>query len=171
MLSKTPKAAEVRAYFVAVEASLFKYREDIIENLSRRIGVLERNQRAKSSKSGKPKEGVIYVLRASETMDSVYKIGRTTDLSTRLRSHGSPLADSLDVVYIYKTRCLKKTEACLKMMLKERQYRKYKEVYQVDLELLKEVLAMCDQASLQTLYYRPKRSKQTGGFYAVLSPM
>jgi phage anti-repressor protein len=170
MMSRTPKAAEVRAYFVAVEASLFKYRDNIMADMAKRIGVLERNQAPKALQQT---DGVIYIVKASETMDSVFKIGRTKDLTTRLRSHGSAAADSLDVVYIYKTKCLEKVEACIKAMLKDKQYRKYKEVYQVDLALVKDIIKTCDSACLQTIYYRPnqRRSKHIGGYYAVLAPI
>lgn len=166
MQSRTPKAAEVRAYFVAVEATLCRYREDIMASMAKRINVLERNQSQKSNLED-TKGGVIYVIKASEQLDSVYKIGRTTDLAARLRSHSSASADSLDVVYVYKTRCAKKVEACMKIFLKERQYRKYKEVYQIDLEMLKEVISSCDGVCLETLFHRPRASKTTGGYYAV----
>lgn len=169
MVSKTPKAAEVRAYFVAVESTLFKYQTEIKSAMSKRIGVLERNQ--KSVKDDPSTQGVIYVIKAAEDKDSVYKIGRTVNLKDRLRSHGSALADSLDVVYVYKTSCIEKVESCIKLMIKEKQYRKYKEVYQLDLDTLKKVIHGCDDACLQTIYHRPKKSKMTGGFYAILTPL
>jgi hypothetical protein len=171
MQSRTPKAAEVRAYYVAVEAALFRYREDIIESLNRRIGTLERNQRPKSSKADRDGGGLIYVIKASENLDSVYKIGRTQDLAGRLRSHSSAAADDLDIVFIYRTRCVQEVESCLKSFLKKNQYRRRKEVFQLDLAMIKDVIASCDRTCmLQTLYKRPRRSKQTGGYYAVLVP-
>lgn len=175
MQSRTKKAAEVRAYFLAVETALFRYREEITQSMAQRIGVLERNQRpaAASVQAG---EGVIYVVRASESMDSVYKIGRTTDLARRLRSHGSAAADSLEVVYVFKTRCVDKVESCMKLMLKERQYRRYKEVFQIDLEALKKVISSCDDACIQSVFRRPQRPATrgggtpagSGGYYAVV---
>lgn len=167
MQSKTKKAAEVRAYFLAVEKALFVYREEIIQGMNKRIGILERNQ--KSVVNAKPVSGgVIYIIKASESIDSVYKIGKTTDLANRLRSHGSACADSLDVIYVYKTSCIDKVEQCMKMMLKERQYRKRKEVYQVDLDMLKDVIKACDDACLAVTYRKRGKSNHTGGYYAVL---
>jgi phage anti-repressor protein len=117
MQSRTPKAAEVRAYFLAVEATLFRYKEEIADGLARRIDVLERNQKSvAASTSASRGDGVIYIIRATGSRRSLYKIGRTMDLASRLRSHGSALADSVEVVYIFKTRCVKKVESCKKLM-------------------------------------------------------
>ncbi len=101
-------------------------------------------------------------------MDSVVKIGKTVDLASRLRSHGSARADSLDVLYVYKTKCTDKVESCMKLMLRERQYRKYKETYQIDLDALKKVIAACDDACMAPVYRRRGPSPQTGGYYAVI---
>jgi predicted GIY-YIG superfamily endonuclease len=111
--------------------------------------------------------GVIYVIKASETMDSVYKIGRSDDFKKRLQSHNSILADSAEIIYVYKTNCVKKVESCMKAMLKEKQYRKYKEVYQVDLASLKTLIKSCDDACMSVMYNKPKPSKMNGGYYAL----
>jgi hypothetical protein len=188
MQARTPKAAEVRAYFLAVENALFTYREEIAEGMSKRIGVLERNQKPQTSQPPGT-AGVIYIIRASEKVDSGYKIGRTVNLTKRLQSHGSAMADSVDVVYIYKTNCIEKVESCIKMMMKEHQYRKYKEVYQIDLVLLKKVIKGCDDAckaseatmtKVQSKHRKVSQvrkgrqvsqvSQHTGGYYAVLAP-
>jgi phage anti-repressor protein/predicted GIY-YIG superfamily endonuclease len=179
MQSRTPKAAEVRAYFLAVEAALFRYRVEIADAMSARIGVLERNQRPAVARLKVSGEGVIYVIRASGEMDSLYKIGRTKNLLQRMRSHGSAMADSLEVVYIFKTRCVEKVESCMKVMLKEHQYRKYKEVYQVDMELLKSIISKCDDACMELVYHKTQRPSRRGeaqqhsggSFYAVVSPL
>lgn len=170
MMSRTAKAREVRAYFIAVERTLFKYRDEIVHGMDNRIKVLERNQKQKLE----AKDfigGVIYVIKASLDMDSVYKIGRTKDLSKRLASHSSASADSLEIVYKFKTSCVNKVESCLKLMIKEKQYRKYKEVYQIDIASLKKVISSCDDACIEVVQ-TPKANKkhQIGGgqYYAVL---
>lgn len=137
--------------------------------MSRRIGVLERNQ-APATKS-KPGQGVIYVIKASDTMDNLVKIGRTKDLAARLRSHSSADADALDVIYVYKTNCVKDVEACIKRFIRPTQYRKYKEVYNIDLDVLKKVIQACGSACLETIFHRRGRSSQKGGYYAVVHPL
>jgi hypothetical protein len=69
------------------------------------------------------------------------------------------------------------------MMMKEHQYRKYKEVYQIDLTLLKKVIKGCDDAckasdatmtKVQSKHRQDRQvslvSQHTGGYYAVLAP-
>ena len=58
----------------------------------------------------------------------------------------------------------------MKQMLKEKQYRKYKEVYQVDLASLKKLIQACDDACMSVVYNKPKQSTMTGGYYALLFP-
>jgi hypothetical protein len=58
----------------------------------------------------------------------------------------------------------------MKAMLKEKQYRKYKEVYQVDLASIKTLIKSCDDACMSVMYSKPKPSKMTGGYYALFVP-
>jgi phage anti-repressor protein len=167
MQSRTPKASEVRAYFLTVEKTLFRYREEIMTAMNKRIGVLERNQQ-QSSIVAEIKGGVIYIIKASTELDSVFKIGKSFQFAKRIQSHGSALADSVEIVYTYKTNCADKVEKCMKLMLKEKQYRKYKEVYQIDLALLKKVITACDDACLETTFRKRGVSKMKGGYYAVI---
>ena len=56
-------------------------------------------------------------------------------------------------------------EACLKAWLKDRRYRKYSEVYQADLDMIKQIVAGCDSIGQLKLAYRSKTaSKMTGGY-------
>jgi hypothetical protein len=177
MQARTPKAAEVRAYFLTVEKALFSYREEIEDGMSERIGIQKHSETI-------PSTGIIYIIRASEKVNSVYKIGRTTDLIKRLQLQSdSDTANEFDVVYIYKTNCIEKVESCMKMMVKEHQYRKYKEVYQIDIQLLKKVIKGCDDAciaSAKDVATKVKSAKSNhskvsqvsqhkGGYYAVIA--
>lgn len=167
MQSRTKKAVEVRTYFITVEKTLFRYHKDIMYAMDMRIGVLERNQK-QSSTIAEIKGGVIYIIKASAELDSVFKIGKSYQIAKRIRSHGSAMADSVDIVYTYRTDCADKVEKCMKIMLKEKQYRKYKEVYQIDLDSLKKVISACDDACLQPIFRKRGQSKMTGGYYAVV---
>lgn len=150
-----------------VEKTLFKYREEIIAAMAKRIGVLERNQKQHSTVA-EYKGGIIYVIKASSELDSVYKIGTSFQFDKRIRAHGSAMADSVDIVYVYRTDCADKVEKCMKIMLKEKQYRKYKEVYQIDLVTLKHIISACEHACVQATFRKRGASKLTGGYYAVI---
>ena len=62
---------------------------------------------------------------------TLYKIGRASDLKMRLNSHNSPLANDLNVLYECETENIKQVEACIKALMKNAHYRKYKEVFQI----------------------------------------
>jgi hypothetical protein len=172
MMSHAAKAKEVRAYYISAEKALLRYKDAIVESMDARIKELERNQ--KSAEKTR-RRGVIYVIRASKTMTSLYKIGRTVSEHHRMRSHNRALADDLEVVVVYETHCVEAVEACMKRMLRPLQYRKRKEVYEVDLAVLKKVLTSCNSAC--TAVHRAKgtktattASKHDGGYYAVVLP-
>ena len=74
-----------RRLYISAEKSLIRYRDAITERMGERIKELERNQ--KSAESRLRCRGVIYVIRASKTSTSLYKIGRTVSAHHRLRSH------------------------------------------------------------------------------------
>jgi len=141
MMSRSPKAEEVRTYFIQLESHLDKYKTHIIDALQKKIN------KYKTELQPIPKiktSGVIYVLKTSETIENVYKIGKTQDFSARLKTHQSSHPDKLDIVFVYETDYINDVEACLKDLLKERAYRRRKEFYEIDIELLKELIKNCD---------------------------
>ena len=148
MLTKSSKGEEVRSYYIQLEKHLDKYKDNIINDLRNRVKVLERNMKPIEV----PKdEGVIYVLKTDENISlaDLYKIGSTDDFKSRLTTHHSSHADNVEVSYVYKTSDVKGVERCLKAVLKEKQYRKRKEFYQIDLEILKKIISNCgDSLSL-----------------------
>ncbi|PNH12557.1 hypothetical protein TSOC_000470 [Tetrabaena socialis] len=137
MRSKTNRAEEVRTYFIGLEALLVRYRTMLQAGMDAEIKTL---QRAVKPKDPRDSAGYIYVLRASADRDSVYKIGRTQDLNKRLATYNTGTADGVEVVFKFRTEAHKATEACVKAMLREKQYRKYREVYQADIDMIKAII-------------------------------
>ena len=86
----------------------------------------------------------IYVFKALNTNLTLYKIGKSKDLKIRLKSHNSPLANDLEIIYEYETTNIKQVESCIKALMKHAQYRKYKEVFQIDLHIIQKFITMCD---------------------------
>ena len=170
MQSRSQQADNVRAYFIAVEKTLFRYRAEIVDGMQRRIEQLENNQRPLDPSL--KRTGVVYVIRAAEhvtaqklgrngKVNERIKLGYTGDLATRLRSHGSARADALEVLYVYKTDNMVAVEACAKGALKGKQYRKYKEVYEADVDAIKMVIEGCGQ--LVSKVQRPINSRHHKG--------
>jgi phage anti-repressor protein/predicted GIY-YIG superfamily endonuclease len=166
MLSKAKKAEEVRSYYIQLEALIFKYHQQMLDGMQQEIDKLEK---ALKPQHKKDHAGYIYILRADKDRDSVYKIGRTSDLSKRLATYQSGKLEDIEVVYKYRTENLKATEACVKLAMKERQYRKYKELYQADLQMIKEVIGKCCEIdNIKQMYVMRKSSKMQGGYYIAL---
>jgi phage anti-repressor protein len=165
MRSKTKRAEQVRTYFIELESLLVRYKSALLEGI--------RAEERRLQKSLRPnvvadRAGYIYVIRvAAGDMDNVYKIGRTKDLLSRLRTYNTGTLDGVDVVFKFRTDSYMKTEQCLKIMMKDHQLRKYKEVYQINLDIIKQLIAKCDKTAEYVRTYS-KPSKLTGGFYVVL---
>jgi phage anti-repressor protein/predicted GIY-YIG superfamily endonuclease len=139
--TKSKKGKEVRRYFIDVEKLLNKYKSYIIEGLEDKVKSLQKDRKPKIN----PQKGVIYVFRTPDTPENnLYKIGRTIDLKKRLQSHSSGLSEDIDVLFIQEVNDVNKIEKCAKEVMKKFQYRKYKEVYQVNIDVIKFIIKNCD---------------------------
>ena len=108
--------------------------------MQKKINKLENNQKPKINSQKK----IIYVFRALNTDLTLYKIGKTINSKTRFSKHNSPLANDLEVLFIYETDNIDQVESCIKALMKKAQYRKYKEIYRIDLDILKQTIKDCD---------------------------
>jgi hypothetical protein len=131
---------KVQQYFLDIEVALYKYKNYIIEGMDKKIKQLENNQKPKINATKK----IIYVFRALNTDLTLYKIGKTINSKTRFSKHNSPMANDLEVLFQYETENIDQVEICIKGYMKKAQYRKYKEIYQVDLEIIKKTIKNCD---------------------------
>ncbi len=158
-LTKSEQGEEVRTYFIELEKMINKYRLYIIDGLENRVKKLKDNQKPKNY----PKGGVIYVFNvADKTNNNLFKIGKTKDLRRRLSQHQSSLADDIDVLFVFECENMDRVEMCIKAAAKGHQYRKRKEVYEININLLKSIVADCD--TLINKYQKPNITKdQFGG--------
>ena len=84
----------------------------------------------------------------------MYKIGRTTNLKRRMTQYQSSHANNIDILFIYKCKNLKLVERCIKSLAVNYQYRSYKEIYEININILKKITKYCD---MLTQYF--KKSK------------
>lgn len=165
MLSKTQKAEEVRTYFIEVEKHLNKYKDHIIEILDKKIGILENNQKTIPT----TQTGVIYVLQTDLEIEDIYKIGKSKAFKSRIKTHNSSHVNNVKVKHVYETNNIDAVEGCLKSMLKQYQYKKRKEFYQVDLDVIKQLLKGCDNLTLiRKSRIKKEVDKQLGGYFIYL---
>lgn len=143
MISNSPKAKEVRKYFIELEKLIKRYYETIKEAMYKKIGYLETNQKPKYNIDS----GVIYIILANNTEDTLYKIGKTKDLDKRLDNYNIGNANNLEPLFIIPVNDITAVENCIKALCKQYQYRKYKEVYEIDLDLLKKAIVGCTELS------------------------
>ena len=167
MRSRGHKAEGVRTYFIMLEGLVLKYKDQLMDGMQAEIERLERQRGPKGRPGRAPTGGYIYVVRASEKMDSVYKIGRTVDLRRRLREHETSRADDLEVMFVFRVENVDAVERCVKVTLSEKRYRPYKEVFKLDLDVLKAIVNGCDQLQgMLKLEHKAKGPGElTGGCY------
>lgn len=139
MRSRSKQAENVRSYFIELEVLVAKYNEQMIYGM--------KNEIQKLSKALKPKTadhaGYFYVLMASPN-GTIYKIGRTKDLNKRLSTYQTGKLDEVQVVFKYRTDRLIAMEKCVKAWLEPYKVRKYKELYEVNLDIIKRLAQGCD---------------------------
>ena len=140
--TKSKKGIEVRRYFIEIEKMLYKYKDTIIKSLNNELTLVKNNQKPKPD--GKKKK--IYIFKALNTEQTLYKLGKSKNIRNRLNSHNSALANDLILVHEFETDNMHGVEQCIKGLMRVAQYRKYKEVYQVDLDILKKFLKQCDDS-------------------------
>ena len=74
------------------------------------------------------------------------------------------MANDLEVLFQYETDNINQVELCIKAYMKKAQYRKYKEIYQVDLDIIKKTIKNCDvEINEINREIESKNKKQTGG--------
>jgi len=152
--------SQVQQYFLDLEVALYKYKNYIIEGMNKKIEQLENNQKPKINANKK----IIYVFRALNTDLTLYKIGKTINSKTRFSKHNSPMANDLEVLFQYETENIDQVEKCIKVFMKKAQYRKYKEVYKVDLDIIKKTIKNCDvEINEINKEIESKNKKQKGG--------
>lgn len=139
MISQTEKSKEVRKYFIEMENLVRKYYKIIDEEMKKKIGILKNNQKSKININS----GVIYILLADET-ESLYKIGKSKDIKNRLKQYNSGKANQIEPLFIMPVNNIDDVEDCVKKAIKKYQYRKFKEVYEMNWEIIKKVARKCD---------------------------
>lgn len=163
MQSKTKKAVQVREYYYELEQVLDQYKEYIIQGLKDKINKLEHNQKPKIN----PSKGVIYIIQTSDGIGH-YKIGKTINLKQRLNNYNGDKKDDIIPLYVYETDDIDNIEKCVKTYAKKFQYRKYKEIYKTDINMLKELINDCADFNHKTnIKMKWKSSNQFGGNYYI----
>jgi phage anti-repressor protein len=141
MMSQTKKAKEVRLYFLNIEKIIRQYHQEIQNKMEKKLALVKYNQKPKVKFGIK---GKVYVFQALNTEDTLYKLGNSKDLETRLKTYNTGLANDLQILFELEVNDIEMVEDCAKAFLKRYQYRKRKEVYETNLEIVSGMLEKCD---------------------------
>jgi len=152
MILRSDKSKQVRKYYIKVERLLKLYHNEINQNLKEKINKLLVNQRPKYRQTKRGKMGGIYIFEALNDFPKLnynkdekrkFKMGMTEDIDSRFNTYNSGNANNIDPLFILKVERPKEVEACIKSCLIEFQYRKGKEIYEIELSLLKLICIVC----------------------------
>ena len=136
MLSRSQKAKEVRKYFIEMENLIKRYHETIKNEMYKEIGLLKNNQKSKVNIEG----GVLYILKAFNTSSTIYKIGKSSNFADRLQDYNSILANNIEPEFVIPVKDITTAENCVKALAKNFRYRKHKEIFELDIDVLKKLL-------------------------------
>lgn len=161
MRSKSRKSETVRYYFIEVERFVFTYNEQIVDGLMQKIKDLADKNIARGKPDG---EGMVYIIRAAANL---YKLGHTKDLLKRLAVYNTGRKDDVTVVAVYETQYRKEVERCVKELVKEKQYKKRREIYEVDHEIIQKVITGCMKLSMK-LHHKSRRDNPADGQYYMI---
>lgn len=169
MRSSSKRAEEVRTYFIELESLVVRYRTTLMKGMDDEIKHLEK---ALTPKSPEDSAGYVYVIKASEEKDGVVKLGRTKDLNKRLSTYSSGKLDGVELLFKFRTENYRATEECVKALVKPDRYKKYNEIYKIDIDMIKELIKRCDDLSrYKMLYSSRSKPMMQGGHYLVLQKM
>ena len=140
MLSKSEKSKGVRKYYIIAEGLLRDHFELIINNLNKELGLIKNNIKKPIEVIG----GHIYILKAQNTTQKdMYKLGNTDNMKKRLRTYNTGNANNIEPLFVIKVDNIKMVEGCIKNIANEYQYRKNKEVYNIDFKFLQKLCIKC----------------------------
>jgi phage anti-repressor protein len=140
MLSKSEKAKGVRKYYIIAEGLLRDHFEILINNLNKELGLIKNNIKKPIEVIG----GHIYILKAQNTtLKDMYKLGNSDNMKKRLRTYNTGNANNIEPLFVIKVDNIKMVEGCIKNIANEYQYRKNKEVYNIDFKFLQKLCIKC----------------------------
>lgn len=165
MLSRTKNAELVRTYFIEIESLMIKYRTQLIAGI--REDILRMQKQRKLRKSIDKNQGYVYIIKASTKREQMYKIGHAKNLIQRLRTYQTGKLEDVEVVFVYKANDYVAVERCVKALVDKSRVEKGKEIYDLNLDMLKSIMEGCGRMSMK-LEHRSREKSQIGGHYYIV---
>lgn len=144
MLSQAEKSQEIRKYYVEIEKHLLSYRNEIISDLHKQIGIKVKNKNY----------ALIYILKVSPDSD-IFKFGKTKNIKKRMSNYGVGNVKEYEIMYVMKVKegLLSDVEKCVKKNLDENTYKtKSGEIIKLDYKRILDTLIYCSNKETYYLY-------------------
>jgi phage anti-repressor protein len=132
MTSKSEKANSVRDYFIILRKFINYYKNHIS------------NMIITSAKKNPNKS--IYILLINKNKD-ILKIGHTSNIRNRLKTYATGKDTHPDIKFIMLVEDPKQVEKCAKIFLEKFSFKKGKEIYKIDIDLMKQITINCAELS------------------------
>lgn len=85
----------------------------------------------------------IYFFAVDERKNNLFKAGSTKDIVARLRNYNVGRISEVDLKYLVIVKNSKLIEKCIKLKLKDKQFYKNREIYEVESDILKGTIVDC----------------------------
>ena len=148
MLSKSEKSSMIRKYYIDIEKLLIKHKDDIMSSLYQQLGIKQSNKKIIEQNKD---TALIYILKTENDTNEGFKIGNSGDLKKRMKQYNVGRLSELPIVFVYKTDYMKDIEKCMKDNLKKYQLKSNTEIFDIDLEFIKDTIKYCTQKNATLL--------------------
>ena len=103
--------------------------------------------------------------------DDVIKPGSASNMVDRLSTYNTGRVEDVELLHVYQTDYRKEVERCLKKLMAEKQYRKRRELYEVDPDIVKKLIRGCASLSMKLRYKGPSKGKSlvNGKYYMIFT--
>ena len=100
----------------------------------------------------------VYILKSPKDIDGIYRFGKTLDFKNRLTNYNSANSDKMQILFIFETKNTQQIEDCVISQIKQFRYKKRKDFFQIDINIIKQLINSCNQL---TLKFKHKINKST----------
>jgi hypothetical protein len=140
MISRSEKATMIRNFYIEIEKILINYKDNIAQNLYDQLEIKINNKKIINDNN---KKALIYILKVDDKTNEGFKIGKTEDLKARMRQYNVGRISELPIVFVYQTEYIDEIENCMKENLKRYQLKHNTEIFDIDLDFIKDTVTYC----------------------------
>jgi len=140
MISRSEKANMIRNFYIEIEKILINYKDNIAENIYDQLEIKMNNKKIINQNNNK---SLIYILKVDDKTNEGFKIGKTEDLKARMKQYNVGRISELPIVFVYQTEHIDEIENCMKENLKRYQLKHNTELFDIDLDFIKDTITYC----------------------------